>query len=143
MMILVNDKFISDCFSDLWTINLTFVSILLSIITLLYSFIFSKRSELVELSEQLKYTGNINMIIRRNIILKYIRRLIKINQDCFYLLLCSAILTCSSWVGMRLLTAEVKKIALFAVAGLTLSFLICFICLLGKIYKQYMKDVDL
>ena len=36
-------EFMQDCFSDLWTLYLTFIGILLSILTLLYSFIISKK----------------------------------------------------------------------------------------------------
>lgn len=42
---IVGIELIQDCFSDLWTLYLTFIGILLSILTLLYSFVLSKKDE--------------------------------------------------------------------------------------------------
>ena len=50
-------EFMQDCFSDLWTLYLTFIGILLSILTLLYSFIISKKDELKLIAEQIKLGG--------------------------------------------------------------------------------------
>ena len=43
---IVGIELIQDCFSDLWTLYLTFIGILLSILTLLYSFVLSNNSSL-------------------------------------------------------------------------------------------------
>lgn len=50
--------------TDLWTIYLTFSGILISIITLLYSFIMGKRSELELYVEQIKQ-GNIDPLLKK------------------------------------------------------------------------------
>ena len=41
---IVGIELIQDCFSDLWTLYLTFIGILLSILTLLYSFVLSNNT---------------------------------------------------------------------------------------------------
>ena len=43
---ILSDQFISECFSDMWTLYLTFTGILLSVFTLLYSFVANKKDEL-------------------------------------------------------------------------------------------------
>lgn len=51
---IVGIELMQDCFSDLWTLYLTFIGILLSILTLLYSFVLSKKDELKLIAEQIK-----------------------------------------------------------------------------------------
>lgn len=43
---ILSDQFISECFSDMWTLYLTFTGILLSVFTLLYSFVANKKMNL-------------------------------------------------------------------------------------------------
>lgn len=51
---LIGRELIQNCFSDLWTLYLTSIGILLSILTLLYSFVLSKKDELKLIAEQIK-----------------------------------------------------------------------------------------
>lgn len=50
-------ELMQDCFLDLWTLYLTLIGILLPILTLLYSFILSKKDELKLIAEQIKIDG--------------------------------------------------------------------------------------
>ncbi len=84
-------EFMQDCFSDLWTLYLTLIGILLSILTLLYSFIISKKDELKLIAEQIKLGGATPLINqRKSFAISYIRRLANINKKCFvkFFLLC-------------------------------------------------------
>ena len=78
-------ELIQDCFSDLWTLYLTLIGILLSILTLLYSFIIGKKDELKLIAEQIKLDGATPLVNqRKNFAISYIRRLSGINQKCFF-----------------------------------------------------------
>ncbi len=66
-------ELISDCFSDLWTLHLTFIGILLSLLTLLYSFILSKKDELKLVTEQIKLGDSSPLVIqKKNFAIAYI-----------------------------------------------------------------------
>ena len=72
-------EFMQDCFSDLWTLYLTLIGILLSILTLLYS--------LKLIAEQIKLGGATPLFNqRKSFAISYIRRLANINKKCFVLL---------------------------------------------------------
>ena len=54
-----------DCFSDLWTLYLTLIGILLSILTLLYSFIIGKKDELKLIAELIKLDGKKHITMKK------------------------------------------------------------------------------
>lgn len=73
-------ELMQDCFSDLWTLYLTLIGILLSILTLLYSFIIGKKDELKLIAELIKLDGITPLVNQRKIFaISYIRRLSGIN----------------------------------------------------------------
>ena len=75
-------ELMQDCFSDLWTLYLTLIGILLSILTLLYSFIISKKDELKIIAEQIKLDGATPLINqRKSFAISYIKRLASIITD--------------------------------------------------------------
>ncbi len=138
---------LQDCFSDLWTLYLTLIGILLSILTLLYSFIIGKKDELKLIAEQLKLdciTPLLNQ--RRNFAISYIRRLVCINKKCFCLLHISIVMNIFCWLGMRL-SFIFDKIILFwllvVVIGLTI-FIGGYVMYMGsKLVKQYLSDTKI
>lgn len=76
-----NSKLYLDLLTDAWTMYLTFSGILISIITLLYSFIMGKRSELELYAEQIKL-GNTDPLLkkRQKFTIKVIKKMVSINK---------------------------------------------------------------
>ena len=140
-------ELIQDCFSDLWTLYLTLIGILLSILTLLYSFIIATKDELKLIAEQIKLDGATPLVNqRKNFAISYIRRLSGINQKCFLLLLISIIMDVLCWVGMRLSFIFDNTILLWLLV-ITIIFTILiggYTVYLGyKLIKQYISDTKI
>ena len=140
-------ELIQDCFSDLWTLYLTLIGILLSILTLLCSFIIGKKDELKLIAEQIKLDGATPLVNqRKNFAISYIRRLSGINQKCFLLLLISIIMDVLCWVGMRLSFIFDNTILLWLLV-ITIIFTILiggYTVYLGyKLIKQYISDTKI
>lgn len=140
-------ELIQDCFSDLWTLYLTLIGILLSILTLLYSFIIGKKDELKLVVEQIKLDGATPLVNqRKNFAISYIRRLSGINKKCFLLLLISIIMDVLCWVGMRLSFIFDNTILLWLLV-ITIIFTILiggYTVYLGyKLIKQYISDTKI
>ena len=140
-------ELIQDCFSDLWTLYLTLIGILLSILTLLYSFIIGKKDELKLIAEQIKLDGATPLVNqRKNFAISYIRRLSGINQKCFLLLLISIIMDVLCWVGMRLSFIFGTTILVWLLV-ITIIFTILiggYTVYLGyKLIKQYISDTKI
>ena len=140
-------ELIQDCFSDLWTLYLTLIGILMSILTLLYSFIIGKKDELKLIAEQIKLDGATPLVNqRKNFAISYIRRLSGINQKCFLLLLISIIMDVLCWVGMRLSFIFDNTILLWLLV-ITIIFTILiggYTVYLGyKLIKQYISDTKI
>ncbi len=140
-------ELIQDCFSDLWTLYLTLIGILLSILTLLYSFIIGKKDELKLIAEQIKSDGVTPIVNqRKNFAILYIRRLSDINKKCFVLLLISIAMDVFCWVGMRL-SFNFDNTVLLCLLVITIVFTILIvgyaISLGYKLIKQYMSDTKI
>ena len=140
-------ELIQDCFSDLWTLYLTLIGILLSILTLLYSFIIATKDELKLIAEQIKLDGATPLVNqRKNFAISYIRRLSGINQKCFLLLLISIIMDVLCLVGMRLSFIFDNTILLWLLV-ITIIFTILiggYTVYLGyKLIKQYISDTKI
>lgn len=137
-------ELINDCLSDLWTLHLTVIGILLSLFTLLYSFILNKKDELKLFVEQMKLGDSNPLIIqKRNFAITYIKRLININKQCFYILVGSIFLAFFSWIGMRLLDEHIRFFALVIIAFLTLLIVVYIVFLAIRILKQYKNDIKI
>lgn len=140
-------ELMQDCFSDLWTLYLTLIGILLSILTLLYSFIIGKKDELKLIAEQIKLDGITPLVNqRKNFAISYIRRLSGINKKCFVLLLISITMDVLCWVGMRL-SFFFDNTILFCLLVITILFTILiggYTVYLGyKLIKQYISDTKI
>lgn len=142
--ILIYNDLAKDCLSDLWTLHLTFIGILLSLFTLLYSFILSKRDELKIIAEQIKLGDKSPLIIqKRKFSIAYIKRLVNINKQCFYILSISIFLASCSWISMRLLNECMRFGALVIIFILTLLVVVYITYLAIKILKQYYHDIKI
>ena len=140
-------QLMQDCFSDLWTLYLTLIGILLSILTLLYSFIIGKKDELKLIAEVIKLDGITPLVNqRKNFAISYIRRLSGINKKCFVLLLISITMDVLCWVGMRL-SFFFDNTILFWLLVITILFTILiggYTVYLGyKLIKQYISDTKI
>lgn len=140
-------ELMQDCFSDLWTLYLTLIGILLSILTLLYSFIIGKKDELKLIAEVIKLDGITPLVNqRKNFAISYIRRLSGINKKCFVLLLISITMDVLCWVGMRL-SFFFDNTILFWLLVITILFTILiggYTVYLGyKLIKQYISDTKI
>ena len=136
---------VQDCLTDLWTLYLTFIGILLSIITLLYSFIFSKKEDLKLISEYIKIHG-IGPIInqKKDFAISYICRLVRINRYCFGLLIFSILIDIICWTVMRLSTnANITFWIFIIILGLTVIMCGFLIFIGSKLIKQYISDTKI
>lgn len=136
----IND-FYSTLLNDAWTVYMTFCGILISIITLLYSVILGKRSELEVYAEQAKL-GHSDPLMRRRhqITVKVIKKMASVNKWVFTIL-CVSLFNCTlSWLSFRFLPQEYKRIALYLIGILSIFVLIITICQVRKLYIQYKQD---
>lgn len=140
-----NNLFISVCIndvlSDLWSLHLAMIGCLVSVFTLLYSFLISKKGDLKIYAEQLSHGDKSPTIIQRQrFATAYIKKISKAINLCLLLLLCSICLSISSWIGYRLLDGKAQVILLYIVAALTTLVTIFMIALYVKVYAQYRND---
>lgn len=140
-------ELMQDCFSDLWTLYLTLIGILLSILTLLYSFIIGKKDELKLIAEQIKLDGITPLVNqRKNFAISYIRRLVNINKHCFGLLLISIFMDVLCWIGMRI-SFLFNKTTLFWLLIIIIALTIImsvYVAYMGyRLAKQYISDVKI
>lgn len=135
------NEFYSTLLNDAWTVYMTFCGILISIITLLYSVILGKRSELEVYAEQAKL-GHSDPLMRRRhqITVKVIKKMASVNRWVFAIL-CVSLFNCTlSWLSFRFLPQEYKRSALYLVGTLSIFVLTITICQVRKLYIQYKQD---
>lgn len=135
------NEFYSTLINDAWTVYMTFCGILISIITLLYSVILGKRSELEVYAEQAKL-GHSDPLMRRRhqITVKVIKKMVSINKWVFAIL-CVSLFNCTlSWLSFRFLPQEYQRSALYLVGTLSIFVLTITICQVRKLYIQYKQD---
>lgn len=126
--------------NDAWTIYMTFSGILISIMTLLYSVILGKRSEL-ELYAKLQKEDELDPLLKRKqyIAVKVVKRLTRINAWAF-VILCISLFNCIfSWISFRFFKTNLE-VSLYLVGLLTFIIIITTIGLLRKLYSQYKQD---
>lgn len=135
------NEFYSTLLNDAWTVYMTFCGILISIITLLYSVILGKRSELEVYAEQAKL-GHSDPLMRRRrqITVKVIKKMVSINKWVFAILCISLFNSTLSWLSFRFLPQEYKRGAVYLVGVLSIFVLTITICQVSKLYIQYKQD---
>ncbi len=142
---ILSDQFISECFSDMWTLYLTFTGILLSVFTLLYSFVANKKDELKLITEHVKLGEKDPLLLQKQAFaIKYIKRLSKINIRCLVLLLISILLTFASWIGLRILNNSISRvILLIMLITVTLLVAIYIVLMFIAVIRQYRDDIKI
>lgn len=127
--------------SDAFTICLTLSGILVSLITLIYSFLNGKRSELELCAEALKFGHNDPLMNRRQSLLIYqIHKLSRINETNFIIFLMSVIACIISWASLRFLPDSFHFGALCIVGVFTLTIGAMTLNMARKLYLHYKKD---
>ncbi|SEN31394.1 hypothetical protein SAMN04487902_11177 [Prevotella sp. ne3005] len=135
---------INGAFSDLWTLHLTMTGCLVSVFTLLYSFLISKKGELKIYTEQLNHGDKSpTNIQKQRFAVRYIKKMSKAINLCLILLIGCVCLAIGSWVGLRLLSDNSQFFLLCIVGLLTILVLISMFYLCVKVYSQYRKDARL
>lgn len=130
--------------NDAWTVYLTFCGILVSIITLLYSFIIGKRNELYIYAEQYKLGSKDPINYKRQMSAsKYIQQMKSIIQWCVMMLVLSFISCFVSWLCIRFFTKELYLGVLFIILVLTLLIIAGTIGLLRKLIRQYNNETKI
>lgn len=129
---------------DAFTIYLTFSGILVSLITLVYSFLSGKRSELELCAEALKSGHNDPLIKKRQtILLRQIRKLSGINEKVFIIFLMSVLGCILSWASLRFLPCRFHIGALWIVGVLTLLVGAMSLNMARKLYLHYKMDTTI
>ena len=124
--------------SDAFTIYMTFSGILISLLTLLYSFIIGKRSELELCAETLKIGNNDPLIKKKqDNLIQQIKKLVRINNSVFIVLILSLIACVVSWVSIRFIPSYYHFGFLFLVGVFSLLIIAITINMLRKLYIQY------
>ena len=127
--------------SDAFTLYLTLSGILVSLITLLYSFLNGKRSELELCAEALKSGHNDPLMRRRQCLLIHqILKLSKINEIVFVIFLMSILACIISWASLRFFPDNFHLGALWIVGVFTLIVGAMTLYLARKLYLHYKKD---
>jgi VIT1/CCC1 family predicted Fe2+/Mn2+ transporter len=134
---------INELYNDLWNFHLVLFGIALSIFTLLYSFILSKRDEIRNIAEQVK-SGDKNPLHtqKENFAKKYINRLKSINDKIVVIVILSLISFIISWIFQRVILDSycyLKLYSLYIIGSITICLLLYLIYMFTVIYKYY-KD---
>lgn len=130
--------------NDAWTVYLTFCGILVSIITLLYSFIMGKRNELYIYAEQSKLGSKDPLNKKRQMSAsKYIKQMKSIIKWCVIMLVMSFSSCFISWLCIRFLTEELYLEVLLIIVVLTLLIIAGTLGLLRRLIRQYNVDTKI
>ena len=130
--------------NDAWTVYLTFCGILVSIITLLYSFIMGKRNELYIYAEQSKLGSKDPLNKKRQMSAsKYIKQMKSIIKWCVIMLVMSFSSCFISWLCIRFLTKELYLEVLLIIVVLTLLIIAGTLGLLRRLIRQYNVDTKI
>jgi hypothetical protein len=140
-------EFANNILNDLWDFHLVLIGISLSIFTLLYSFILSKRDDLKAISEQIKNDGKTPILAQREkFAVNYILRLKRINQNCICIFIVSTFLCCCSWITLRLINdfhTALKQWIIIIIGILTIILCLYVAVQFYKIYKQYNSETKI
>ena len=131
-------------FSDLWSLYLAMIGCLVSVFTLLYSFLISKKGDLKLFAEQIS-KGDKSPTIqqRQRFATSYIRRIEKAANLCLILLGYCIVLTIVCWIGARILVGKPQQVAFVVIASLTILLFVSLVILSVKIIRQYKKDAKI
>ncbi len=138
-----NIDFLNKILNDIWNLHLVLLQVSLTLFTVLYSFIVSKRDDLKTISEQIKLGDNNPMLAQRaSFTKKYILRFKGINYQITFLIVMTFLLFMFGWISERLIndnSYEVKKICLYILGFVTLILLLYSILMFYKLHNDYRK----
>ena len=142
-----NIEQINKLFGDLSDFHLVLFGVSLTIFTLLYSFILSKREELKSISELVK-TGDKSPILaqKESFAKKYITRFKTANQQTIYIILITFILFLSSWLSETIISnncIQTKTVIIYIISGLTILIIFYSIYIFVKILKHYKEEIKI
>ena len=136
-----SSEWISSALSDLWSLHLAMIGCLVSVFTLLYSFIISKKEDLKLFVEQINRGGKSPTVLQKwYFAANYIRRMSRVANYCLILLACSVLFAIGSWCGLRILEGRSQRVALTIICLLTVLVFAFIIYLCVKVLKQYRDD---
>jgi len=129
--------------SNLWSFHLCMSGVLITLITVLYSFLLSKKDQWVFYVDEVKTNNSPEAIRKSRLAKKYIIRLKIAIQWCFALLCVSAFLALVSIVFYRVpILAPSAKIAYYIILPTTLLWFVLVIVLFAILIKQYRTDTE-
>ena len=136
--------FVKNCLVDLCAIHLTIIGVCLTVFTLLYSFIFSKRAEISVYSDELK-SRLVDPLIAQKYgqVKRYIASLSNIIRKCKYTFILSILSWVLCWIDKMFIFPPFWKYGILVIA-LIISLIELIICTLwGRLLIiQYNKDKD-
>lgn len=137
--------FINKMLNDIWSFHLVLLGIALTIFTLLYSFILSKRDTLIDIVENINLTGTNPEIKRKEKnAINYIQNLRKVNDKIVYIVIATFTLFIFGWASERIIPDsccwyKAKLFSFYFLSILTVLVLIFLIVMSIKIYYHYKK----
>jgi hypothetical protein len=130
--------------NDLWNFHLVLFGTGLTIFTLIYSFILSKRDDLKLLSDSIK-SGTVDPIVtqRESFSRKQIGKLRSVNRHAIFIIVVSFSLFTSSWVA-KVFISEchyfLKFYTTLVLASITFFLIIYVLIVFIVIFRQYKED---
>lgn len=141
---LFSSEWIASVYSDLWSLHLAMIGCLVSVFTLLYSFIISKRENLKLYAEQISKDGrNPTVIQKQQFAVNYIKRMSRVANYCLALLLCNILLSIGNWIGMKVLDGLAQNIIFILISFFTVVVFGFVIYLCIKVFMQYLSDIKI
>lgn len=129
--------------SNLWSFHLCISGVLITLITVLYSFLLNKRDQWLFYVEEVKRINSPEAIRKSRLAKKYILRLKKTIQWCFVLLCISAFLALVSIVFYRIpVLASYAQIAYHVILSTTVLWFALVIVLFAILIKRYQADTE-
>lgn len=127
---------------DLFSVYVALLGCLVSVFTLLYSFIISKKDDLKMYADlQAHGDKSPSIIQRQHFATNYIKRMRNALNLCLILILCSTFLSIACWIGERILVGRAQIIMLCIIGGLTLIYCIIIVVLCLRVIRQYRNDI--
>lgn len=142
---MVNDiQNINDLLNDIWNFQLILFGLAVTLFTVIYSFVITKRDELRSISDLIK-NGDETVITKQkeSFAKSYILRLKKINNYLSVLIIITFIISLIGWFSERFIPDccfSLKKKTLIVLSILTLFTLVAIFYQSLKIFKHYKES---
>ena len=143
----VEIKQLNDILGDVWNFHLVFFGLGVSIFTLIYSFILTKRDELRGISSKLK-SGNKTPELKQyeSFAIIYILKLKKINNHALIVSITSFLMFLSTWFIHRIIPDcfySTKQVGLVLTLSITSLVMLYTLFLIYKLYFQYKEETKI